>query len=323
MELRHLETLLAIAEEGSFTAAADALNTVQSNVSDQVRQLEHELGVPLLVREPARGRAHRVRHRRARARPARAARARGDARRPLDAAGARSRARAPRASSAPRAAGSCPRSSPTSASARPACGSAINEGASERLFAEVVEGELAQAVVTEPVDDRRLVVEHLLDEDARRARRHTTSPLPARAGAARGAQRARRSCSRPTRNPLRIELESVAEAAGPHARRAGRGRGHPADRRPRRRRRLRVDPARDRDPARSRRRCARSRSREMPPRRLAIVNARDAQLSLADQAVRESVRSARRRHEGVHARRPGGTVTHGPGRTVSPTAKRR
>ena len=40
MELRHLETLLAIAEEGSFTAAADALATVQSNVSDQVRQLE-------------------------------------------------------------------------------------------------------------------------------------------------------------------------------------------------------------------------------------------------------------------------------------------
>ena len=50
MELRHLETLLAIAEEGSFTAAADALNTVQSNVSDQIRQLEQELGVPLLVR---------------------------------------------------------------------------------------------------------------------------------------------------------------------------------------------------------------------------------------------------------------------------------
>ena len=50
MELRHLETLLAIAQEGSFTAAADALNTVQSNVSDQIRQLERELGVPLLVR---------------------------------------------------------------------------------------------------------------------------------------------------------------------------------------------------------------------------------------------------------------------------------
>jgi DNA-binding transcriptional LysR family regulator len=34
MELRHLDTLLAIAEQGSFTAAADALSTVQSNVSE-------------------------------------------------------------------------------------------------------------------------------------------------------------------------------------------------------------------------------------------------------------------------------------------------
>src|SRR5688572_31504227 len=50
MELRHLDTLLAIAEEGSFTSAADALATVQSNVSEQVRQLEAELGVQLLVR---------------------------------------------------------------------------------------------------------------------------------------------------------------------------------------------------------------------------------------------------------------------------------
>src|SRR5215470_5263395 len=50
MLLKHLETLLAISEEGSFTAAADALATVQSNVSEQVRQLERELGVPLVVR---------------------------------------------------------------------------------------------------------------------------------------------------------------------------------------------------------------------------------------------------------------------------------
>ena len=50
MELRHLETLIAIDEEGTFTAAADMLRTVQSNVSEQVRQLEAELGVTLLVR---------------------------------------------------------------------------------------------------------------------------------------------------------------------------------------------------------------------------------------------------------------------------------
>ena len=50
MDIRQLEALLAVAEEGSFTAAADRLHTVQSNVSGHVRQLEAELGVQLLVR---------------------------------------------------------------------------------------------------------------------------------------------------------------------------------------------------------------------------------------------------------------------------------
>ena len=51
MDIRQLEALLAVAEEGSFTAAADRLHTVQSNVSEHVRQLEAELGVQLLVRD--------------------------------------------------------------------------------------------------------------------------------------------------------------------------------------------------------------------------------------------------------------------------------
>src|SRR5258708_36029739 len=50
MELRHLETLLAVHDAGSFTGAADHLHTVQSNVSDQIRQLEDELGVTLFSR---------------------------------------------------------------------------------------------------------------------------------------------------------------------------------------------------------------------------------------------------------------------------------
>ena len=50
MDLRQLEALLAVAEEGSFTAAADRLHTVQSNVSGHVHGLEAELGVQLLVR---------------------------------------------------------------------------------------------------------------------------------------------------------------------------------------------------------------------------------------------------------------------------------
>src|SRR6476661_4067806 len=50
VDVRQLEALLAVAEEGSFTAAADRLHTVQSNVSERVRTLEAELGVQLLVR---------------------------------------------------------------------------------------------------------------------------------------------------------------------------------------------------------------------------------------------------------------------------------
>src|ERR671928_220583 len=103
MEIRHLDALLAITESGSFSAAAELLHTVQSNVSEQIRQLERELGVPVLVRD-LRQRAPGVMLR-------------------------------------------------------------INEGASERLAAEVVSHEVTMAVVTEPIVDPRLTVEHLLEED--------------------------------------------------------------------------------------------------------------------------------------------------------------
>ncbi|HWT93183.1 MAG TPA: LysR family transcriptional regulator [Solirubrobacteraceae bacterium] len=50
MELRQLETFVAVAEEGSFTKAAQRLHVVQSAVSATVRKLEAELGVTLLNR---------------------------------------------------------------------------------------------------------------------------------------------------------------------------------------------------------------------------------------------------------------------------------
>ncbi|MFK3983633.1 LysR family transcriptional regulator [Micromonospora sp. NPDC050397] len=50
MELRHLATFTAVAEEGSFTRAAERLRVVQSAVSAAVRNLERELGVPLFER---------------------------------------------------------------------------------------------------------------------------------------------------------------------------------------------------------------------------------------------------------------------------------
>src|SRR6201997_4825603 len=50
MELRQLATFVALAEEGSFTRAADRLHVVQSAVSAGVRNLEKELGAMLFDR---------------------------------------------------------------------------------------------------------------------------------------------------------------------------------------------------------------------------------------------------------------------------------
>lgn len=50
MELHQLNTFVAVAEEGSFTRAADRLHVVQSAVSASVRKLERELGVTLFDR---------------------------------------------------------------------------------------------------------------------------------------------------------------------------------------------------------------------------------------------------------------------------------
>jgi DNA-binding transcriptional LysR family regulator len=50
VELRQLATFVAVAEEGSFTRAADRLHVVQSAVSAGVRKLEEELGASLFDR---------------------------------------------------------------------------------------------------------------------------------------------------------------------------------------------------------------------------------------------------------------------------------
>ena len=50
MDLRHLEVVRAVAEKGSFTAAARLLNVSQSAVSRQVLLLEEEIGEPLFLR---------------------------------------------------------------------------------------------------------------------------------------------------------------------------------------------------------------------------------------------------------------------------------
>lgn len=50
MDLRQLNALLAVADHGSFSAAARAMHTVQSNVSTHVGRLEKEVGVTLINR---------------------------------------------------------------------------------------------------------------------------------------------------------------------------------------------------------------------------------------------------------------------------------
>lgn len=50
MDIRQIEALLAVAEFGSFSGAAEALHTVQSNISTRLAKLESELGVELVDR---------------------------------------------------------------------------------------------------------------------------------------------------------------------------------------------------------------------------------------------------------------------------------
>jgi DNA-binding transcriptional LysR family regulator len=50
MEIRQLEALVGIADHGTFSAAAEVLGTVQSNISTRIARLETELGTELVNR---------------------------------------------------------------------------------------------------------------------------------------------------------------------------------------------------------------------------------------------------------------------------------
>ena len=284
MELRHLETLLAIADEGSFTAAADVLATVQSNVSEQIRQLESELGTRLLVRgrrgaevtesgDVVLERARRIR-REIEAMRTDLAMLQGleVGESSFGIVGTASRWVVPRLVAELR-------------ERAPGIRLRVNEAASERLMSDVLTGDLAQAVVTEPVSDRRLLVETIFEEAlvavVPRDAEMPPPPVPLSSLAALGL------VAPPLENPLRYEVEAVAAQQGivlpinvevegirlvADLVAAGAGgsvlpeTAVPMD--------LDVQML----PIVG-----------MPPRRLAIVNARDAQLSFADAAVRETV----------------------------------
>jgi len=287
VDIRQLEALLAVAEEGSFTAAADQLHTVQSNVSEHVRQLETELGVQLLVRG-RRGTTPtefgvRVIDR------ARAIRSEIDAlhkdvsmlqgletgHATLGVVGTVSRSLVPLVVAEMQR-------------IAPGLSLRLTEGASERLAHEVVERELASAVVTEPVTDARLVVEHLRDEELV-ALVPASSPLTGNGAVTLRAVAREDLILPPEGNPLRDELETAARSERVEFRvpievegvrliadlvASGAGISIlPETAVPDDQRALRSLPI-----------------SRMPPRRLALVTARGVQLTLADQAVHDAVR---------------------------------
>jgi DNA-binding transcriptional LysR family regulator len=285
MELRHLETLIAIDEEGTFTAAADLLRTVQSNVSEQVRQLEAELGVTLLARgrsgakptesgEVVLSHARRIRRELQLLREDVAALQGlqvGNA--SFGIVGTASRWLVPALVADLR-------------KRAPGIELRVNEGASERLLAEVLNQELAQAVVTEPVRDERLTVEHLLDEAlvglAPLGTELPEAPVPFEALAEMPL------VLPPAGNPLRIEIEQVARARGVTlpvpvevegirliADLVAAGAG------------VSVLPETAIPPELTS--VVIFTIADLPPRRLALISPKAAPLSLADRAVRETV----------------------------------
>ena len=287
MDIRQLEALLAVAEEGSFTAAADRLHTVQSNVSGHVHQLEAELGVQLLVRS-RRGTVPtefgvRVIDR------ARAIRSEIEALRKdlsmlqgletghatLGVVGTVSRSLVPALVVEMRR-------------VAPGLSLRLTEGASERLAVDVAERILASAVVTEPVADPRLVVEHLRDEDLV-GLVPSSLALRVREPVALAILAAHPLILPPQGNPLRDEVDDAARAEHTELRvpievegirliadlvASGAGVS------------ILPETAVPNDhPGVRTVRIAR-----MPPRRLALITARGVQLSLADQAVHDAVR---------------------------------
>ena len=164
----------------------------------------------------------------------------------------------------------------------------LTEGASERLALEVATRELASAVVTEPVSDPRLVVEHLRDEEL-----VALVPTGFAAGSAKTVSLTRLARELlilpPEGNPLRDELETAARAERVELRVPIEVEGV----------RLIADLVASgagvsilpETAVPEEKRALRSlRIAHMPPRRLAMITLRGVQLSLADQAVHDVVR---------------------------------
>ena len=162
MEIRHLASLIAIADYGSFSGAARALGTVQSNVSAHISRLEKDLGVVLVERnggalteegtvvvERARRIIHELQDIEADVHSS-DTEVEGETR--LGSIGTTGR-------------WLMPRLLPALKKAHPHVRAIIHEGGTSSLIPRVLSGELDAAIVHFPVDDPELVLEPLFSED--------------------------------------------------------------------------------------------------------------------------------------------------------------
>ena len=164
MDLRQLNALLAVADHGSFSAAARALHTVQSNVSTHVARLETRAG-----RHPDRpqhGRAHRGGRGRGGPGPAHPGRARGAWRRTWpslddEVAGTVRRRRHRHHRAVARA----PPRRGHGRSAPRRCGWSSSTQRRRRSLLQLTTGRLDLAVINLPIDDPDVATERLFDED--------------------------------------------------------------------------------------------------------------------------------------------------------------
>jgi LysR family hydrogen peroxide-inducible transcriptional activator len=176
MDVRQLSALVAIADHGTFSAAARALFTVQSNVSGHIAKMERELGVTLVDR--AHGgltdegtrvveRARRILHEiedivadmaSVDAEPS------GDAR--IGVIGTTARWLMPQLMT------EITRSLPL---VRPI----VHEGSTSTLIPAVLSGELNSAIIHLPVDDPELLIQPIFAEDLVLLA-HTNHPLSTR-----------------------------------------------------------------------------------------------------------------------------------------------
>ncbi len=211
VDLRHLQAILGIADSGSFSAAAAALGTVQSNVSAHVARLERELEVTLVDRSTGRlteeGRVVVVRARRMMAEldaliadvVAMRQEVRGNVR--LGVIGTTGQWLVPHLFAALRA-------------RHPQIRLTVTDGTNTTLEAQLVSGQLDVAVVTLPVHSDELSTSALFQEDLVLVLRADhplhDAPTPVPLGDLAGLDLLLPAPG----TPLRDELDAAARAAG-------------------------------------------------------------------------------------------------------------